>query len=68
MPAGPGRDGQEGFCAIPAEWHGLNVLEESCFLSGAVCQPHQQLRDLHWRVPTSFRLGTPLRAFGTEEE
>ena len=35
MPAGPGRDGQEGFCAIPAEWHGLNVLEESCFLSGA---------------------------------
>ena len=43
MPAGPGRDGQEGFCAIPAEWHGLNVLEESCFLSGAVCQPHQQL-------------------------
>ena len=30
---------------IPAEWHGLNVLEESCFLSGAVCQPHQQLRD-----------------------
>ena len=45
MPAGPGRDGQEGFCAIPAEWHGLNVLEESCFLSGAVCQPHQQLRD-----------------------
>ena len=35
----------EGLCAIPAEWHGLNVLEESCFLSGAVCQPHQQLRD-----------------------
>eukprot|EP01047_Picozoa_sp_COSAG01_P001681 COSAG01_NODE_39_length_33243_cov_28.298558_27_plen_52_part_00 len=46
MPAGPGRDGQEGFCAIPAEWHGLNVLEESCFLSGAVCQPHQQLSRL----------------------
>jgi hypothetical protein len=22
----------EGFCAIPAaRWHGLNVLEESCF-------------------------------------
>ena len=33
MLAGPSRDGQEGFCAIPAEWHGLNVLEESCFLS-----------------------------------
>ena len=45
MPMGPGRDGQQGFCAVPAEWHGLNVLEESCFVSGAVCQLHQQLKD-----------------------